>query len=466
MSKSKLPDRASLEYLKKLAKDRLKKLRQTNPKAKLSTALLAVAREYGFSSWRALKEEIDSRRSKAVDLFFAASEKGGVEQIRTLLATDPGLVRIANPGAAHGNWTALHSAAQAGQAEVVRLLLEQGADPNTREDGDHTYALHWAAAKGNLEIVRLLLDAGTDVHGVGDDHALDVIGWATVFREPGITTWDVASLLVDRGARHHIFSAIAVGDLKLIRKVVKHDPQALQRRQSRFENGQTALHFAMSRQRYDILDLLIELGADLEAEDQDGQTAFKIAILRGDREAMSRLHTAGAKEPAGWKIPRKRLRASFSSSVAKMADSIRKSVPMIRVPDVGASLSWYTSIGFKEVNRYEDEGQVQFGMMCFGRAEFMLVPGGKKGEHEVSLFFYTSAVDELYQILKAHQLDAVKAAIAAEPGHEAIEFVQDIYNPPYGGREFGIRDLNGYVLNFLQPEVPDYLRPVYDQIHK
>jgi len=33
-------------------------------------------------------------------------------------------------------------------------------------------------------------------------------------------------------------------------------------------------------------------------------------------------------------------------------------------------------------------------------------------------------------------------------GHEAIEFVADIDNPPYGGREFGIRDLNGYILYF------------------
>lgn len=50
MSGSKLPERASLEYLKTLAKDRLQELRRSDPSAKLATALLAVAREYGFSS--------------------------------------------------------------------------------------------------------------------------------------------------------------------------------------------------------------------------------------------------------------------------------------------------------------------------------------------------------------------------------------------------------------------------------
>jgi len=44
-----LPDRPNLEYLKKLAKDRLSALRRANPAAKLADAQLAVAREHGFA---------------------------------------------------------------------------------------------------------------------------------------------------------------------------------------------------------------------------------------------------------------------------------------------------------------------------------------------------------------------------------------------------------------------------------
>jgi len=44
VSNSKLPERASLEYLKKQAKDRLAELRHADPQAKLATALLDVAR--------------------------------------------------------------------------------------------------------------------------------------------------------------------------------------------------------------------------------------------------------------------------------------------------------------------------------------------------------------------------------------------------------------------------------------
>ena len=66
MRKSKLPKQPSLEYLKKLAKNRLQELRRKDPEVKLTTAQLDVAREYGFSSWRALKAHIDGCRSKKI----------------------------------------------------------------------------------------------------------------------------------------------------------------------------------------------------------------------------------------------------------------------------------------------------------------------------------------------------------------------------------------------------------------
>ena len=389
MSNSKLPERASLEYLKKLAKDRLRDLRRADPQAKLATALLAVARDHGFSNWRALKAEIEQRQTKSTALFFEACAKGDVEVLRGLLANDPSLVRVDRPNSPHRGWTGLHSAAQGGHTDTVRLLLAHGADPNAREAGDNTYPLHWAAAGGvHIETVRALLDAGGDVHGVGDVHEFDVIGWATFDRAPGDNP-DVVSLLLERGARHHIFSAISVGDLDLIRRLVEENPEALDRRMSRFEQGQMPLHFAMSRKRYDILDLLIELGADLEAADQNGHTAVEAAMLSGDQAAMSRLLTAGAKPPKPVHT------SSLKTSLAKLADSIKKGVPMISVPDVARTLDWYASIGFKELGRYEEDGRVNWGMLSFGKAELMLNMRGKSGPHDVSLWFYTDRIDKL-----------------------------------------------------------------------
>lgn len=443
MPNAQLPERPSLEYLKKLARERLAELRRSDPHAKLAAALLAVARAHGFSSWRALKAEVESRLTKANDEFFEACDQGDTEVLSRLLANEPGLVKARNPR--RYNATGLHAAAGRGHLEAVKLLLARGADPNARETGDDTYPLHWAAARGYLDVVRALLDAGGDVHGFGDDHAMDVIGWATYFREPGGNPQDVLPLLLERGARHHIFSAITVGDPRLVQKLVEENPEALDRRMSPFENGQTPLHFAIHRKRYDLLELLIDLGADLEATDKNGQTAMDVAMLRGDREAMTRLNAAGAKQPAA--APK----ADFRAEMAKLAGSVKRVVPLINVPDVAAALDWYVSIGFQELGRYEYNEVVNFGMVGLGDAEIMLNMHGKSGSHDVSLWLHTDRIDEIYQTLKARQLQAAQAALAGEASSFRIEFEEDINDTFYHARQFGIRDLNGYVLYFIRP---------------
>ena len=112
------------------------------------------------------------------------------------------------------------------------------------------------------------------------------------------------------------------------------------------------------------------------------------------------------------------------------------------MPDIASTLDWYTSIGFKELGRFEDDGVVNWGMLSFGKAELMLGMLGKPGEKPASLWFYMDDVDELYRLFKARQLEAAQA------GRAGIEFVEDIYDPFYGGRQFSIRDLNGYMLVF------------------
>jgi hypothetical protein len=356
-----------------------------------------------------------------------------------------------DPESTPTDWTELHSAARDGRLDDVRRLLEQGADPNAREEGDNTYPLHWAAAARHVEVARALLDAGGDVHGVGDVHEMDVIGWATFFHahdeppnELSARARELVALLVERGARHHIFSAMCVGDLDLIRQVVAADPNALARRMSTFEHGLTPIHFAISRKRYDIVDLLTALGADLEACNLHDQTALETAMLRGDREAMQRLRAAGAELPAAGDP------AALRDEVAGLAGSTRKIVPMIMVPDIAAALRWYLSIGFKELARFGEDGVLNFAMVSFGNAEVMLNMHGKPGRHDVSLWFYTERIDDLYRLLKARQFAAARTALDGGPYESAVEFIEDLYEPFYGGREFGIRDLNGYELYFLQ----------------
>ncbi|MGH9203614.1 MAG: ankyrin repeat domain-containing protein, partial [Vicinamibacterales bacterium] len=153
-----LPDAANLDWLRKQAKRRLEQLREANPAAQLADAQFDLAKQYGFSSWRALKAHIDSLTLDGQ--LFAAAKSGDVATLTTLLDQHPDKLNVRDQPYEH---TLLHVAARNGQLAVVDLLLQRGLDVNAREKGDNTYAMHWAAAGGHLDVVRRLADAGGDV---------------------------------------------------------------------------------------------------------------------------------------------------------------------------------------------------------------------------------------------------------------------------------------------------------------
>ena len=443
-----LPERASYDYLKKLAKERLALLQVAQPATQLADAQRAIAREYGFASWRALKAELDRRREPRIAAFMQACRAGDVAALRELLQDDPGLARERLAAGSHG----LHLAFR--HPDALRLLIAHGADPNVRDLGDNASPLHLAAANAELESVRVLLDAGADAQGTGDLHNGDVIGWA--MREGNEA---VIQLLLERGARHHIFSAMALGDRDLVRRLVAENPGLLLRRRSRFENGQTPLHaafappdgvgFLAGKADYAMLSLLIELGADLEAADDKGRTPLAVAMLRGDREAMRILKAAGAVEPPVTPI------ADAATQLAAAAASVKKGDPMFSVPDMRATVAWYEAAGFTVLDRYEDGAELTFARLAFGKCEFALTAGGR-GPRDVSLWFYTDRVEELYRLFKERQLRVARVALTGPTDEPDIRFSEDLYVPFYGGRQFSIQDPNGLSLIFWQP---DWLSP-------
>lgn len=282
-----LPDNPNQEWLRKQAKTRLAELRQANAGAKLAEAQFEIAKRYGFSSWRALKAHLDSLTvdGQIID----SARTGNAESLRRLLDDHPDKLHLKVPPY---EASLLFPAAQSGSIEAVDMLLERGLDVNYREKGDNTYAMHWVAAQGNLEIVRTLADAGGDVVGEGDDHAGGVIGWASCWQGCDDDKHRaVVDFLISRGARHHIFSAVAMNLVDEVRRIVAADPSALHQRQSRNENNRTPLHFAVAMNRAPMVDLLLALGADPLAVDGGG---MPVAVYATDREidlpVMRRIH--------------------------------------------------------------------------------------------------------------------------------------------------------------------------------
>jgi hypothetical protein len=113
----------------------------------------------GFSGVRTAAASGSVDMSKPVEEQWQQAAKfGDLAHAKKLLAEKPELLEKRARGIGH---TALHWAAANAQAEVVSWLIEAGASPNCRNNGDST-PLHSAAGAGHVHIVKLLLEKGAD----------------------------------------------------------------------------------------------------------------------------------------------------------------------------------------------------------------------------------------------------------------------------------------------------------------
>jgi len=91
----------------------------------------------------------------------AAIDESNPEAAARVLASDPMVISPGRPGAD----VPLLVAASRSSLEIVRLLVEAGAQPDVAGQFDMT-PLHWATAKGALGVVTTLLEAGADLQRV------------------------------------------------------------------------------------------------------------------------------------------------------------------------------------------------------------------------------------------------------------------------------------------------------------
>ena len=160
--------------------------------------------------------------------------------------------------------TALMHAASEGYADVVTLLLARGAEVNVITDEGN--ALMEAVKGGHVETMKLLLAAKADVnvvHRTGEQ-ALMMAARQRSYRTPSTEPNPaVVQLLLAHGA----------------------DPNA------KSQWGETALMFANTAAK---VKLLIANRADAEAKDQEGKTALMKAAARGDVSVADALVEIGA----------------------------------------------------------------------------------------------------------------------------------------------------------------------------
>jgi ankyrin repeat protein len=138
-------------------------LESKRPKSQcVLSAVQTVAQAVRTSDVLAVRTLMDGllARESSCDIWTAAYV-GNIERVRALLGRDPSLVNRAGDDR---SGTPLVHAAGRGHLEVVRLLLERGADPNVSEEGNapHGRALYSAVYNRHVDVARLLLEHGAN----------------------------------------------------------------------------------------------------------------------------------------------------------------------------------------------------------------------------------------------------------------------------------------------------------------
>ena len=340
----------------------------------LADAQLAIARDYDFETWSKLKEHVLAER---VEVFKTAVRERDYDAVARCLSDDtlasclndplfdyesPALVwactkadirilgMLIDKGAridAKSRWLPgaygvlhgvssevaafltekgarldVHSATELDMRPELERILDREPDLVNARGPDGQTPIHFAKT---VEVARFLLERGADPDIRDVDHGGTAVQF-TIVDHPA-----VARFLIDQGAEVDVFAHCALGNVDAVRQAIEDDPSLLTARTCtpRFTpveapGGQryaynvgaqaTPLHVASRCAQIDVIDALVEIGADVNARGwHDDSTPLHVACWFDRTESVRSLISNGAdvdprsgkahnNTPFGWAI--------------------------------------------------------------------------------------------------------------------------------------------------------------------
>jgi ankyrin repeat protein len=226
-----------------------------------------------------------------------AAEAGHVDIVRLLLEAG------ADPNNMWANPPSILAAAASGRQDIVEILLAHGASPDA-VDEEHETALMAAAAGGHIHVLRKLLDAGADatIHSAR--------GASAITAASEHECWDIVDILLpqsladdvqavtrrrlthsdEAGPAQRLIEAVRRGDLAEVQTLLAGGTPVDMATRA----GETALMWAAGTGKVEIVRVLLAHGADPAACDAYGRSVLAWAAEGGDLPAFSLLYSLGS----------------------------------------------------------------------------------------------------------------------------------------------------------------------------
>lgn len=244
------------------------------------------------------KASINAQTNQGNTPLILAAANGHTECVRLLL--EGGARTEEHNESGH---TALMEAASNGHVDVAKLLISKGASINTHSHEFKESALTLACYKGQLEMVKFLLEAGAD-----QEHKTEEMH--TALMEASMDGHvEVARLLLDSGAQvtmpadsfeSPLTLAACGGHVELAMLLLERGANI----EEVNDEGYTPLMEAAREGHEEMVALLLSQGADINAQTEETfETALTLACCGGFLEVVDFLIKAGAEIGAGANTP-------------------------------------------------------------------------------------------------------------------------------------------------------------------
>jgi len=223
-----------------------------------------------------------------------ATTEGDLNSVKLLVESDNQLLNLKDINAR----TPLHWACRGVHFEIIKYLVDKGADLNAT-DVNGMIPLHSVASRGHAEAVRFLIEKGSLVNVQSIYDSGTPLHYAT---ENGFN--NVVSILLDNGARCdlknkfentplHVAVLTAQADIfkLLVDKMSENDPSLLNLKDF---DGNTALHLVSAQPDAKSVVYLVTKGADINARNTIGQTPYNLLPVNNSNDITRFLIQNGA----------------------------------------------------------------------------------------------------------------------------------------------------------------------------